>query len=80
MKETKLALFEWKEIRKVWNVEKWDWLFSVVDVIEVLTESEDSRNYWKVLKHRLIKEWSIETVTKKSVKGDEMLQKMQSYK
>lgn len=61
--ETKLALFEWKEIRKIWDSEKWDWYFSVVDVVSALDVSEDSRNYWKVLKHRLVKEWANETVT-----------------
>jgi len=58
MKETKLALFENKEIRKIWDSEKWDWHFSIVDIIEVLTESENPRKYWSVLKTRLKKEWS----------------------
>ncbi len=56
--ETKLALFEWKEIRKVWNVELGDWLFSVIDIIEVLTESPRPRKYWNALKTELIKDWS----------------------
>lgn len=56
--EIKLSLFEWKEIRKVWNIEKWDWFFSVVDVIEVLTESPRPRKYWSDLKTKLIDEWS----------------------
>jgi len=54
--ETKLAIFEQKEIRKVWDSEKGDWYFSIVDIIGALEVSDDSRNYWKVLKHRLIKE------------------------
>lgn len=60
----KLSLFEWKEIRKVWNVEKWDWLFSVVDVVSVLswTEAKDVWSYWRKLKQRLKIEWS-EVVT-----------------
>lgn len=57
----RLALFEGKQIRKTWYNDKW-W-FSVVDIVAVLTESEDARNYWKVLKHRLIEEGS-EVVTK----------------
>ncbi len=56
--ETKLAIFEQKEIRKVWDSETWDWFFSIVDIIWALTESENPRNYWKVLKNRLNKEWS----------------------
>ena len=61
--ESKLAIFEQKEIRKLWDSEKWDWYFSIVDIIWALEVSYDSRNYWKVLKHRLINEWAIETVT-----------------
>src|SRR3989344_4733773 len=56
-----LSVFNGKEIRKVWHNEEW-W-FSVVDVVGILSESQDARNYWKVLKHRLIEEGS-ETVTK----------------
>lgn len=56
--ETKLAIFEQKEIRKVWNSEEWDWYFSIVDIIEALTESPNPRKYWSVLKTRLKQEWS----------------------
>ncbi len=58
----KLSVFEGKKIRKVWHNEEW-W-FSVVDVVEAITESADARNYWKVLKHRLLEEGGNETVTK----------------
>lgn len=56
-----IKVFEDKKIRTQWNAEKEDWLFSVVDVIEILTESADyqtARNYWKVLKNRLKEEGS----------------------
>lgn len=58
--EAKLSLFEWKEIRKVWNVELGDWLFSVVDVVSVLawSEAKDTWVYWRKLKQRLKLEWS----------------------
>ena len=46
-------MFENTNIRTIWNNEEEDYNFSVVDVIEVLTESSNPRNYWKVLKHRL---------------------------
>jgi prophage antirepressor-like protein len=59
--EKALALFEGKKVRKVWHNDEW-W-FSVVDVIGVLTDSSDPRNYWKVLKHRLIQEAENEPVT-----------------
>lgn len=62
MNESKLEvitkLFEGKEIRSVWNKEKQDYYFSVVDVINILTESSDARKYWSVLKLRLNKEGS----------------------
>lgn len=56
-------LFESTEIRSMWDEDKDDYYFSVVDVIKALTESEDPKNYWKVLKFRLKKEGS-QLVTK----------------
>ena len=58
----KIKVFENKKVRTAWNEETEDWYFSVIDVIEILTESENPRDYWKVLKHRLAKEGS-EVVT-----------------
>ena len=54
-----VKLFEAKKVRTVWDDEQEKWYFSVVDVVGVLTDQQDtehSRNYWKVLKHRLKKE------------------------
>lgn len=45
-----------RKIRSVWDDEAEKWYFSVVDVVAVLTDSENPRNYWKVLKNRLKKE------------------------
>ncbi|MBI2146110.1 Bro-N domain-containing protein [Candidatus Woesearchaeota archaeon] len=59
--ETSLIVFQGKNIRRTWHNE--EWYFSVVDIVGILTESEDARNYWKVLKHRLNQEGS-EVVTK----------------
>lgn len=63
-KEEALKLFETKKIRTVWDNEKEKWYFSIVDVVAVLTDNDyqRARNYWKVLKNRLIKEGN-ETVT-----------------
>ena len=61
-KGTNIKLFENKKVRSVWDAEAEKWYISIVDVIEVLTESPNPRNYWKVLKHRLIKEGN-ESVT-----------------
>lgn len=55
-KETSIKLFETKQVRTHWDADAEKWYFSVVDVIAVLTDSPNPRNYWKVLKHRLSKE------------------------
>ena len=51
-------LFEGNEIRSVWDREKEEYYFSVVDVINALAEPKDARKYWSVLKTRLKKEGS----------------------
>ena len=51
--ETISNLFDGKEIRSIWDTEKGDYYFSVVDVIGVLTDSKDSSDYWTTLKRRL---------------------------
>lgn len=56
--ENKIKLFENKVVRSHWDAEQEEWYFSVVDVVAVLTESENPNNYWKVLKNRLKKEGS----------------------
>ncbi len=60
--ENALVVFRGRKIRRTWHNK--EWYFSVVDIVGVLTDSKNPRNYWKVLKHRLIKEGSNETVTK----------------
>ena len=55
-------LFEDSEIRSIWDKEKEDYYFSVVDVIGILTESNDPSHYWRTLKSRMIKEGN-QTVT-----------------
>ncbi len=62
----KTQFFDGKKVRTVWDEEKQEWFFSIVDVCGVLTDQpthERARNYWKVLKNRLVKEGS-EVVTK----------------
>ena len=51
-----IQLFEEKKVRTHYDSETETWYFSVVDVIAVLTDSPNPRNYRKVLKHRLAKE------------------------
>ena len=51
-----IKLFESKKIRSVWNEETQKWYFSIIDVIEVLTESKRPRKYWNDLKKKLLNE------------------------
>lgn len=63
--QNKIKLFEDKKVRTIWNEMEERWYFSVIDIVLILTEQLDyqgARNYWKVLKHRLVKEGN-ETVT-----------------
>jgi hypothetical protein len=62
-KETSIRLFDSKKVRVQWDNEQEKWCFSIVDVIEILTESVNPRKYWSVLKTRLKKEGS-EVATK----------------
>ena len=60
-----LAVFENHKIRRIHDEEKDVWYFSIIDIIQVLTDQPDfqkARNYWKVLKNRLKAEGS-EVVT-----------------
>ena len=57
-----IKIFEDKKIRTEWNETEEDWYFSVVDVMEALTDSPNPQTYWRVLKKRL-KDEGNETVT-----------------
>lgn len=54
----RIRLFEEKNIRTLWNDEEEEWYFSVIDVVAVLTDSENPRRYWSDLKRKLISEGS----------------------
>ncbi len=54
----KIQLFESKKIRNHWDEEAELWYFSVIDTIEVLTQSDRPRKYWSDLKSKLKKEGS----------------------
>ena len=62
--ETITKLFEGSEIRSVWDSEKEDYYFSVVDVIGALTDSDNPRNYWNMLKKRMTEDEKSELYTK----------------
>ena len=53
-----LILFEQKQVRRAWDESNQKWYFSIVDVIEILTDSPNPRKYWSVLKTRLKKDTS----------------------
>ena len=57
-----IQLFEGKRVRIVWDAEQEKYYFSIVDIVQVLTDSADGRKYWNKLKERLKKEGN-ESVT-----------------
>jgi hypothetical protein len=65
-KEKRIAIFEDKKIRRIWDEHRERWYFSVVDIVAILTDQLDHRkaqSYWTTLKNRLKEEGS-EVVTK----------------
>ncbi|MCU0347311.1 MAG: Bro-N domain-containing protein [Saprospiraceae bacterium] len=64
-KQEAIQVFEDKQVRTIWDAEQEKWYVSIIDVVAVLTDQpnyQGARNYWKVLKYRLVKEGN-ETVT-----------------
>lgn len=57
-RQNAIKIFESKQIRSLWNQDEEKWYFSIIDVIEVLTETDRPRKYWSDLKAKLIKEGS----------------------
>ncbi len=51
-KETAIKLFEQKQVRTVWNEEEEKWYFSVQDIVEILSESKDVKQYIKRMRSR----------------------------
>ena len=62
--QEKIQLFEDQKIRTAWDEDKEEWYFSVVDVIRVLTGSENPRRYWSDLKRKLKAEGAVELYEK----------------
>ena len=63
LKNQQIKLFEDSKIRSVWNEEEQQWYFSVIDVVAVLTESVNPRDYWFKMKKRVHSEDEIELST-----------------
>lgn len=60
--KTAIKIFESKQIRSLWNEEEEKWYFSIIDVIEILTDSVNATAYWRKLK-QLLKEEGNESMT-----------------
>ena len=58
VKQNAIKVFEEKKVRTLWDSETEVWYFSIVDVVAVLTDSENPRRYWSDLKRKLAKEGS----------------------
>lgn len=61
--ESKIRLFEGNQVRSVWDNEQEEWYFSVVDVVGVLTDSKNPRDYWYRVKKRMTEEEKSELST-----------------
>lgn len=57
-KQTAIKLFEDKKVRTSWDEQEEKWYFSIIDVIQILTESPRPRKYWNALKSKLKAEGS----------------------
>jgi prophage antirepressor-like protein len=53
-----IKIFDEKKVRTVWDEETEEWYFSIVDVVEALTDTDRPRKYWNDLKKKLLKEGS----------------------
>ena len=51
--DNEIKLFEGNQIRTIWDNEREEWYFSIVDIVGVLTESENPRRYWSDLKRKM---------------------------
>ena len=71
--QNKIQLFENQPIRTAWNEEQEEWYFSVVDVIHVLTGSENPRRYWSDLKRKLKSEGATQFVRKYRTTENEII-------
>jgi len=57
-KKTAIKLFEEKQVRTQWDAELEKWYISIIDVVEILTDTDRPRKYWSDLKAKLKKEGS----------------------
>ncbi len=67
-KQNEIKIFEDKKVRTIWDAEQEKWYLSIIDVIEILTDSPRPRKYWNALK------------TKLKVEGSELSQKLGQLK
>lgn len=58
MSRVSIRFFDDREVRAVWDEQNSKWWFSVIDIITVITDSNNPRKYWSVMKTRLKKDWN----------------------
>ena len=58
-----IKLFDSKKIRTHWDVNAETWYFSVIDVVEILTESSNPRDYWFKMKKRVLTDEGLQLST-----------------
>jgi len=56
--KSKIKIFEEKQVRTIWDESAEKWWFSVVDIVAILTDSDNPRRYWSDLKRKLKTEGS----------------------
>ncbi len=61
METTKIAVFKGREVRK--TIHNNEWWFSIIDIIEALTDSDNPRNYWSMMKARENKQSEVQLST-----------------
>lgn len=58
IEKNSIVLFDQRQVRRIWDKEKEEWFFSIIDIIRILTDSTIPRRYWNDLKKKLKKEGS----------------------
>lgn len=61
--DNEIKIFDGNQIRSIWDNDKEEWYFSVIDIIGVLTDSKNPRDYWYRVKKRMSKEEKSELST-----------------
>ncbi len=63
MENSKIALFKGKSVRRIFHDN--EWLFSIIDVIEILTDSHTPRRYWTDMKRKIVRGGGLHSAVRK---------------